>query len=63
MKIRTASDVIAIARERGFKVLVNKGTPPMPFLRGPVDEATPALMEALRVWRIEIIEQLLRENQ
>ena len=60
--MRTAKDVIAIAKARGFEVRVNPGPPPMPvlFVPGKSDrsQATPALMDALRAWRVEIIEEL-----
>ncbi len=59
--IRTAKDVIKVARQRGFDILVNEGPPPMPFLRGDPTNATAPLMEALRAWRLEIIEELTRK--
>jgi hypothetical protein len=55
----TGLDVIRLAEERGFKVLLNQGPPPMPFLRGDPDYATPALREALSAYREEIIEVLM----
>jgi hypothetical protein len=62
MKIRCARDVIEVARERGFDVLVNTGPPPMPFLRGNPVQATDPLMGALKAWRLEIIEELTKEK-
>ena len=55
-KITNAADVIRIAEGRGFKVLVDPGPPPMPFLRGESSKTTPALLDALKAWRLEIID-------
>lgn len=67
MNIRSAKDVIAVAEARGFKVVVKPGPPPMPVLRKPPgverSAATDALMEALRAWRLEIIEELSAPNE
>lgn len=63
MKFRSAEDVMRVARDRGFQVLVDPGPPPMPFLRGPRTEATEALVGALRAWRVEVIEALKREGK
>ena len=56
--IRSAQEVIDIAERRGFKVLVKPGPPPMPYLLGKENEATPVLLDALKAWRVEIIELL-----
>ncbi len=58
MKIRTAADVIAIAKARGFKIRIEPGPPPMPVLvcKGNRDSATEALMSALKSARVEIME-------
>lgn len=64
MRIRCASDVIAIAKARGFRIIVDPGPPPMPKLtfrvrpeqrEAQVAEASQALMGALKTWRIEIM--------
>lgn len=61
--IKSAKDVIAVARERGFGLRVDPGPPPMPFLvntrgeKGRLD-ATDVLMNALKVWRLDIIAEL-----
>lgn len=62
MKIRSAQDVIAVARARGFKILLDPGPPPMPFLRGDTRQATQALMVALKAWRVEIMDALTTES-
>lgn len=62
MKIRTAQDVIDIAKRRGFSIRLQPGPPPMPVLRGKRDEATDALMEALKAWRVEIIEIIAKDD-
>ncbi len=59
--IRTAQDVIDAARARGFEVKLKAGPPPMPYLVGKQSNATPALMEALRAFRPEILELLTPE--
>lgn len=60
--IRSAKDVIAVAKDRGFEVRVNAGPPIMPVLcvPGKADrkDATETLLNALRIWRLEIIEEL-----
>jgi hypothetical protein len=61
MKLRSAKDIITVAKKRGFEVLVNPGPPPMPFLRGNPINATDPLMQALRAWRLEIIEELTQQ--
>ncbi len=62
--IKTAEDVIAVAEKRGFKVAVREGPPPMPVLVVPKGVsrslANEPLMDALRVWRLEIITLLQR---
>ena len=60
--IRSAKDVIAVAKSRGFSVKITPGPPVMPVLivPGKADrsDATETLLNALRVWRLEIIEEL-----
>ncbi len=56
--IRTAQDVLDAARARGFEVKMRPGPPPMPYLVGKFANATPALMEALKAFRVEILELL-----
>jgi len=58
MTINSASDVIAVAKARGFRLFVDPGPPPMPYINGNRAEATPALMGALKAWRLEIIDIL-----
>lgn len=62
MKITSAQDVIDIAEARGFVVRVKPGPPPMPVLTVPAGGdkklASPSLLEALRSWRLEIIDLL-----
>jgi hypothetical protein len=64
-EINTAKDVIAVARDRGFDVLVKTGPPPLPVLVIPAGAdkrlATDALLAALRAWRLEVIEELAAE--
>ena len=64
-EINTAKDVIAVARDRGFDVFVKTGPPPMPVLVVPAGAdrtwATDALLNALKAWRREIIEELAAE--
>lgn len=62
MKIRRAEDVIDIAKRRGFTLRLEPGPPPMPVLRGDKNMATPALMEALKAWRVEIIEIIAKDD-
>jgi hypothetical protein len=66
MKLTCAKDIIAVAKARGFDVLVRPGPPPMPVLRVPAgtsrDMATPALLEALKAWRVEIMQELGSES-
>lgn len=63
MKIESAADVIRIAESRGFKVCLNPGPPPMPYLKGFPDQATEALLAALKAFRVEIIEELLETQR
>lgn len=62
----TAKEVIGIARSRGFEVKMRPGPPAMPFLLKPADvdksQATEALLEALHVWRVEIMELIRRRE-
>lgn len=62
MKLRSAKDIVELVRRRGMSIRVDPGPPPMPILVRPhsVPEAsvTEALMNALRAWRLEIIELL-----
>lgn len=66
MKIRSAEDILEIVRQRGLRVKVNPGPPPMPLLSGPRSildhHATEALMAALRAWRLEIIELVTQQH-
>lgn len=52
-------DLLAILRDRGFKVQLRDGAP---VLIGNKDEATPALMECLKANRTELIEHLRAEE-
>lgn len=60
--IRSAKDVIEVAKSRGFSIRIDEGPPPMPVLLRPSgvkkDEVTKALMDALKAWRLEIIEEM-----
>ena len=56
--IRSAQDVLDVAKARGFTVHIDVGPPIMPFLRGDVREATGPLMAALKCFRLEVIELL-----
>ena len=63
MQITSVADIMAIAKSRGFAIVVNPGPPPMPVLR-PLNPAvkelaTPVLMSALKAWRSEIIREVL----
>jgi hypothetical protein len=62
MRFTSAKSVIEVAKERGLSIRVDPGPPPMPILTRPgkVDGrmVTDALMNALKVWRLEIIEEL-----
>lgn len=63
MKLKSAKDVIAVARDRGFSIRVKPGPPPMPYLVNPNGEvpkvlASDALLAALTAWRLEIIDEL-----
>ena len=62
MRIKSAQDVIDVARSRGFDVRINPGPPVMPVLFVPAKaqkaDATDVLLGALRAWRLEIIEIL-----
>ncbi len=63
MSIRSARDVMQVARERGFRFEVDEGPPPMPRIVGYADRSTPALLDALKAWRLEIIEIVLEERE
>lgn len=67
MKLKSAQDVIAVARERGFDVRLNPGPPPMPVLHMPAGTdrklATDTLIDALKAWRLEIIEELTPDTR
>jgi hypothetical protein len=60
--IKSAKDVIAVVKERKLKLRVDPGPPPMPILTRPqgvpLDAVTPILLDALRAWRLEIIQEL-----
>ena len=63
MKAETMSgkDVMRIANERGFTIVLHPGPPPMPVLRDPggqIPPPTEPLLEALRAFRREILEIL-----
>lgn len=66
MKLKTAKDVIAVAKARGFGIAVNPGPPPMPYLvlaglpPEKKNDATETLLNALRAWRLEIIDELTK---
>lgn len=62
MRIRNAEDVIKVATDRGFKFWLKPGPPPMPMISGDGTQATPALMEALKAWRVEIIEIIAKDE-
>lgn len=66
MNIKSAEDVIRVARERGFDVQIRPGPPPMPVLYRPHKSdkslATPVLLDALKAWRLEIIDILSKEK-
>ena len=67
MRIRTAKDVMDRARARGFEIRVSPGPPPMPMLYyqkgvSPAG-ATDPLMNALKAFRLEIIEEVLKETK
>lgn len=57
--IRSAQDVINVARSRGFDVKIDPGPPRMPVLvrpkNVPMSLVTETLMQALRAWRVEIM--------
>ncbi len=60
--IRTAQDVMAVARSRGFRFRVNPGPPPMPEIVGHKERSSEALVDALKAFRLEIIEIVLAEQ-
>jgi hypothetical protein len=63
--IRSAQDVIDVARSRGLEINIDPGPPLMPVLHRPANIAkamvTDTLLGALRAWRLEIID-IVREN-
>lgn len=63
--IRSAKDVIEVARSRGLRIRIDVGPPVMPKLVVPGNversEATDALMNALKIWRLEIIEEISKD--
>jgi len=63
--IRSAQDVIAVARARGFDLAIRPGRPRMPVLVCPknvdIRLATDTLLGALKAYRPEIIEILESE--
>ena len=63
MRFKSAAEVMAVARDRGFQIKVDPGPPPMPYLLGQKDHATPVLLMALKAWRLEIIKELLSKEQ
>lgn len=65
MKIRTAKDLIAVARARGFGFRVDLGPPPQPYLVSRNNTkrlATEALLNALKAFRVEVMEELAKET-
>ena len=64
--IRSAQDVIVVARSRGFDVRIKPGPERVPELVCPknVDRrlASETLINALKAWRPEIIEILEQES-
>ncbi len=61
--IRCASDIMKEARSRGLRIRINRGPPPMPEVIGPEEEKTPALLDALRAFRLDIIDEIASENE
>lgn len=62
--MRTAQDVMAVVASRGLSVRVEPGPPPMPVLIVPPnkrDQATEALLDALKAWRLEIIAEVTKD--
>lgn len=59
--IDSGRKVIEAAESRGFTVHFMEGPPPMPFLRGDKTKCTPDLIDLLKAWRLEVIEELKRE--
>ncbi len=66
MKLKTAADVIEVVRRRGLQIGIVAGPPMMPVIIRPErinpNLVTPALLGALKAWRLEIIEQVQRER-
>lgn len=62
MRLRSAKDVIDVAKARGMRIRIDPGPPVMPVLVRPEaidrDLVTDALLAALRAWRLEIIEAM-----
>jgi hypothetical protein len=52
----TIDDILEILSERGLRIVV--GPDGGPILRGPKEEATPALLDVLRIYRTEILARL-----
>ena len=64
MKLENARAIIEVARDRGFEIVILPGPPKVPVLR-PVGERpqfSEVLLNALQVWRLEIMEELERET-
>jgi hypothetical protein len=64
--IRKAEDVLEVVTARGLNVRIDPGPPPMPILgrphNVPKEMVTDALLDALRTWRLDIID-LLKEKK
>jgi len=57
----STDEVLEILKRRGFSLkLLADGTP---AIRGPVSEATPALLRVLGLYRAEIVERMRAEGQ
>jgi hypothetical protein len=63
--IRTAEDVLRVVKERGMRVKIDQGPPVMPMLVVPKGThptlPSETLLNALRQWRLEIIEIVSKE--
>jgi hypothetical protein len=65
MRVKTARDVINVAKSRGLRIIISPRNPRrLSIVRPqwvPEEEVSPGLIECVKAWRPEIIEELQAE--